>query len=204
MTDNFVLQQLNAQLLHGMARKDAESAKIALECGADPNAKDEHKRNMLSLAAEWGYAEIAQMLIDKGAKIDVGDGSAEMTPLMHAAFRGHADVVRLLLAHGAEVNRICSSGDTALTFSVYHKGSAEAVRLLVENGADLKHKNAGGMTSLEMAETFQHEEIVDLLKKAPAIQEALRIEAGHEVVVKKQEYLKQRAQRHKLKSGMRP
>ena len=53
------------------------------------------------LAAQYGYARIAKLLLTYGAEPDRlrEDGT---TPLLFAAYYGHAKVVALLLAAGAD------------------------------------------------------------------------------------------------------
>src|SRR5205823_4768231 len=82
--------------------------------GADPNVTTEFGLTVLMAAAQGGgEVEIARLLIDKGARVDVADKSGG-TALMYAADRGKAEFVRLLLAKGADVNARDKSGATAL------------------------------------------------------------------------------------------
>jgi ankyrin repeat protein len=57
-----------------------ETAKLAVELGADPNAADESGQTALHFAAYIGADAIAQFLVEKGAKADTKD-SYGMTPL---------------------------------------------------------------------------------------------------------------------------
>lgn len=80
--------------------KQAESARLLLKHGADPNAKDFRGRTPLFDAAFDGNVALVKMLLDNGARAAVSDVDGH-TPLHHAR---DAQIARLLLAHGADVN----------------------------------------------------------------------------------------------------
>jgi ankyrin repeat protein len=56
----------------------------------------------LHLAAWSGTAEIATLLLDKGADVNAREAEWEQTPLIFAAAQNRLDVVRVLLARGAD------------------------------------------------------------------------------------------------------
>lgn len=80
--------------------KQAESARLLLRHGADPNAKDFRGRTPLFDAAFDGNVALVKMLLQNGASAAVSDDDGH-TPLHHTR---DAQVARLLLAHGADVN----------------------------------------------------------------------------------------------------
>jgi len=53
----------------------------------------------LTLAACGGHAELANLLIERGANLEEVNDEG-YTPLMEAAREGHEEMVALLLAHG--------------------------------------------------------------------------------------------------------
>ncbi|RYP68603.1 hypothetical protein DL771_006575 [Monosporascus sp. 5C6A] len=71
-------------------------------------------QTLLSWAVEKGHKEIVQLLLDKGAEIDLKD-SKSRTPLSWAAGKGHKEIVQLLLDKGAEIDSKDSSSRTPLS-----------------------------------------------------------------------------------------
>ena len=104
----------------------------------------------LSLAADLGFADICELLIQAGARIDHRT-FADNTPLFLAASRGYTTIIRMLLRAGASVDRRGASmgdgdtSDTPLTRAAYH-GYPEPTRLLLEAGAavDARSEPSGG------------------------------------------------------------
>ena len=56
----------------------------------------------LHIAAREGHLEIASLLIDKGAEIDVLDRN-DFTPLHNATWNGNLEMTKLLLDAGADI-----------------------------------------------------------------------------------------------------
>jgi ankyrin len=103
----------------------------------------------LYAAACGGDAELARLLLDRGADPDVkaADGQA---PLHAAAYHGDADVAELLLAHGAEVDCRDAAGWAPL-----HRAAAvtdiDLARTLLDYGADPNAIGFAGVTPLYVA-----------------------------------------------------
>jgi ankyrin repeat protein len=123
------------------ARQGARAAVGALaEAGADLDATDPDGATALALAAINGHADVVALLLDKGAKPNIGDRTG-MTPLYAAVdlhtmqlgfgrpdpppsiVAGSVDMVNALLAHGADPNvrlasrilkRVYTAGDGKL------------------------------------------------------------------------------------------
>jgi len=90
-------------LLTAATRGRREACKVLIERGADIHAS-EYDRGFTALhwAAKHGWADVAELLIARGAKVD-GVAQRGGTPLQVAAFGGRNAVIRTLLAHGADV-----------------------------------------------------------------------------------------------------
>jgi ankyrin repeat protein len=85
----------NGNDLLGMATS-LEIVRLLLERGADPNRGNDHGWTKLHQAGYSNRRELAQLMLDAGARSDIsarGDGG---TPLVAALFWGHREVVDLL------------------------------------------------------------------------------------------------------------
>jgi uncharacterized protein len=67
----------------------------------------------LITASNNNCVDIAQMLLDRGAKTERQDRDG-MTALLHAATKNYFDIFNMLLDHGANIDHCDNSGQTAL------------------------------------------------------------------------------------------
>jgi len=120
----------------------------------------------LHLAAHYGYASIAEILLQYGAGINTrSHNDLNNTPLHAATVNvGTAAVVRLLLDMGADVNAMQHGGWTALQAAAQN-GDVENVQLLIDAGADLYARNDQDQTALVLAMAKNHATIVDILRR---------------------------------------
>lgn len=117
-------------------RGDISAIERQLQRGVTRDALD----GALMAAATGAKADLAtlQLLIDRGANVNVVGGSLERTPLMLAASAGNPAKVRFLLAAGADprfVNRSNYSTITALP-TANDDGHNEILEILLQAGAD--------------------------------------------------------------------
>jgi len=106
---------------------------------------------LLPLVARRGYIGVAKVLIELGAKVDLG----ERTALREATEVGHKAMVALLISKGADVN---AGGWTPLHVAA-QKGRIEIAKCLIAAGADI---DAGNWTPL-MEAAYYHKDMVKLL-----------------------------------------
>jgi ankyrin repeat protein len=102
----------------------------------------------LHIAARCGQVAVMELLLSKGAPVDIEDERGD-TPLAYAADKGTAEAVQKLLAHGADPNHVACTGRTPL-FAATLRDRAEIVTLLLENGAN-PDIQANGSTALHFA-----------------------------------------------------
>ena len=69
----------------------------------------------LVYASCFGHEDVAEVLIEEGAKVDIQDKN-RWTPLMWAMTNRHKEIVKLLLDHGASTDVKSSGGRTAFDF----------------------------------------------------------------------------------------
>jgi ankyrin repeat protein len=82
--------------LHGaVARRDVEIAKMLLEAGADPNARQERGFVPLHDAAANGNAALVELLLKHGARADAKTDDGKTAGEM-AAERGHKELAEML------------------------------------------------------------------------------------------------------------
>lgn len=116
--------------------------------GVDLNQVERLDKTPLKLAAEEGFQDIVQILIDNGA--DVNGKPQQRTPLMDAAQKGKKDAVQALLKNNADIDAVDKEGDTALHVAAL-AGQAEMCEFLMANGANVHAKNENGSSTLHFA-----------------------------------------------------
>ena len=79
------------------------------------------------IRGEAGNKEIVELLIAKGADVNVKVEDEIETPLHSAASRGHKEIVELLIAEGADVNAKNCAGKTPLD-AAQKKGIVDLLR----------------------------------------------------------------------------
>lgn len=129
----------------------------------DVNAVNENDRTPLHLAVKYGRKEMVEMLLDKGAKVDVVD-NRNRTPLHLAAqYNEKKEIVEMLLNKGAKVDVVDNRDRTPLHYATKN-GHMEIVKeLLKVKGIDVNAKDEDGKTPLDFT---TNKEIKTLLKKA--------------------------------------
>ncbi len=118
---------------------------------------------LLMLAANCGHERVVELLLRRGAEINLQD-SIGITALMAAARNGCERVVNLLIRRGAEVNLQDSDGFTALMNAALLNHTA-IVRRLLRAGADAAARTASGKTAPQMAKAKGNAECVEAFKK---------------------------------------
>jgi len=116
------------------------------------------------LASSNGHKDIVQLLIGKGAILDV-QLEDDWTALMLTSSKGHKDIVQLLIDNGAILDVQKKDGYTALMLAS-SKGHKDIVKLLIDKGAKLDLQEKDGSTALMLASIKGDKDIVQLLTGA--------------------------------------
>lgn len=87
--------------LHWTARLGLKAmARLLIDNGANPNARNDDNDTPLHWAARAGRKELAVILLAHGARVNAVDREG-WTPLRWAQAQGHEDLARILVAAGA-------------------------------------------------------------------------------------------------------
>jgi ankyrin repeat protein len=100
-------------LIDASMKGNIESARQAIEEGADVNALDTRGRAPIQNALHSGNIEAVKLLIDSDANLNVKSANS-WTPLYEAVLIGDLETVKLLLENGAQVNAKDQMGGTAM------------------------------------------------------------------------------------------
>jgi ankyrin repeat protein len=167
---------LQQKLIHAVVQDQVEAVQQLLAKGGDPNGRSapapedawafentsvkDPTPPLLVVASRYGSIQgpkIIQMLLDKGAKVNVADRNG-VTPLMVSAELGMGGF-SLLLEHGAKVNVADSNGKTPLMYAMNNRGYG-TVSALLEHGAKINARDKEGETALMYAiRAAQHDPI---------------------------------------------
>jgi ankyrin repeat protein len=107
---------------------------MLLAKGANVNAVDKCRGTALVYAIRNGYKEVVEMLLAKGANIDVANGG---TALQCAVRNGHKGIVEMLLGKGVNVDAADGGGVVVLRSEAkeWHK---EIVQLRVQKKEEVQ------------------------------------------------------------------
>jgi ankyrin repeat protein len=155
------------------------------------NARNERGDSLLLAAAYAGRREIFELLLRRGAGVNLFEAAAlgldetareilgrdpglvkahshdGWTALHLAAFFGHRDLAALLLDQGADVNARSQSERFARDNTPLHAAAAnrhvEVAGLLLERGAEVNAKDGSGFTPLALAANSRSDLLMLLL-----------------------------------------
>jgi ankyrin repeat protein len=150
--------------------KQRDAMKALVDAGADPNALDADRYDMVTIAAVADDPATLQAALKLGNRATNVTSRYDGTALIAAAHLGHVEVVRILLKAGAPVDHVNNLGWTALIESiVLGDGGARhtaTLQALVDGGANVNIADRQGMSPLHLAEGRGYREMADILKAA--------------------------------------
>jgi len=162
--------------LRAVSKKNKELIHKAITAGTNVDAIGAGEETALHIASHHGYAEIVQILIEAGCKLNCQEERHGNTPLMLAVKKGQMsknlekelqDVTSLLIKAGADLNMINNNHQTALILAS-QANNIWAVKMLLEAEADVNIKDNEGKTALDYALIAKNQEIIQQLREAGA------------------------------------
>ena len=133
---------------------------IALGANIDWQNEDNYNYTPLHLAVREESVEIARMLIDAGADLDIQDTWGSDTPLHDAAFFGRVEIARMLIDAKADLDVQDNDGRTPLHRAAGN-GRVEIARMLIDAGSRKDIRDEDGRIPYDFAQT---RELKKLLK----------------------------------------
>ena len=157
-------------LIEAVNRGDFRSVKQLLTI-EDPNQTDSSGATPLHIAAQFGYQDIAEQLIAKGANV-LAKNHQRKTPLHIAARYNQTKIIRLLLANNSNVDAEDFDGilDSTPLHEASEMGHLNSAEILVYRGADLQAVNSDKLTPVDLAVVNDHVELVQFFLKNLTIQ----------------------------------
>jgi TonB family protein len=183
------LTKLNyTPLMKAASEGCVEIVRLLLDAKVDVNrAEPRHKYNPLLKAVMFNRPEIVELLIARGAKIEVTDKFGN-TALMLASRSGYIDIVEFLIEKGAKVNTKSLIGHTALLYALEF-GQPEIAEMLIDAGADVKSVDIYNNSTLILAASRGYSDIVaSLVGKGVDINLKTKKDETAAVLAQKNEY----------------
>lgn len=150
-------------LREAVLNRDAESVRLLLLFGADPNAIDKHGFTPLFSATELGFVDAAKMLVKYGADPNTSAGPDADTPLALAVMDSKVELAQLYLMYGGDANRIMASGNTVLIRAIDRKTPKRLIELVLNYGGDPNGKNGEGTSPMFQCITMQRFDLAQAL-----------------------------------------
>ncbi|KAK3766741.1 hypothetical protein RRG08_062871 [Elysia crispata] len=165
-SEYFVVSQahLNVSLLEACKEGRKFIVQRLVRSGAEVNVRGNKRcTTPLHIAAEQGFVDIADFLLDKEADVDAKDHHENSALILAVNRAGSSDMLNLLLVHEANVHHKNSQSITALMKAV-EVMDIDAVKILISAGSDLKQKNRVGETALDIAVRLGISDVFDSLQ----------------------------------------
>ncbi len=148
------IQAIRAQVASYAALREGnlDHLRVLLDAGVDVNqpltvTRKRDQKNLLMIASGLGDTAALQLLLSRGADVDLRNRDG-MTALLLAAAADHPEAVEMLVEHGADPHeRSGIDGQTPLLVAA-RSGAARALAALLALGADVNQPSAGGETPL--------------------------------------------------------
>jgi uncharacterized protein len=149
-----------------------EVARTLLKAGADPNALDRQRYDLITIAAVRGDVEMIRVGLVGGSSAKNITSPYDGTALIAAAHLGQVEVVQTLIAAKAPLDHVNNLGWTALIEAIVLGDGGPrhtaVLRALVEAGANVNLGDRSRTSPLALARQRGYSEMVRILERAGA------------------------------------
>ncbi|MGN6618825.1 MAG: ankyrin repeat domain-containing protein [Ilyomonas sp.] len=158
------METLYTDFFEACRRGDKETVERLYEANPEIiHIKDTRGFTPLIIAVYNNEVEVADFLLNKGARAETRDENAGNTALMGVCFKGYKELAEKLIEAGADINQRNNQGATALTFAATF-GHLEIAKMLLEKGADVNASDVRGKSPLDHAIIQENEKMIELLQ----------------------------------------
>ena len=156
-------------LVQAVMNDNLEEVKVRVAMRERVNVRDKAYDGLspLHAAVQNGNVEIAQFLLEHGAKVNIRDHE-KRTPMMMLDDDAKPELVQLLINYGAKAKLLDKEKNGALHHLAQSGADAEIIRLLVNYGYNSNALNKEGKTPLMLAAENDKEDIVSALLQTGA------------------------------------
>ena len=169
-------------------KKDrVDAVELLLDLGTSPNVEDSKKQRPLHIAGYKDAVRVAQLLIDRGAEIDMREANWSNTPLDCAVYYQHPRMIALLSQYSRDVWNLVYVGNVERLREIFaarpdlakvvwdkwtplmwlpedEARAVEIVKLFLQHGADPSIRNKEGLTAADYARKRALNEAAELLR----------------------------------------
>ncbi len=175
LTRDFLLAELahqHADLDIFEAAATGDTARLAAILDAEPTPLETYSGDgwtALHLAAAFATPEAVDLLLKRGARVDVRSKNPQANQPLHAALAlsRNPETVKLLLEADADPNVTQAGGFTPL-FSAATANRRDLAELLLAHGAKAQIRSDRNKTAADFAREREHADLADWLESQPA------------------------------------
>lgn len=138
LDQNMVFNGPPEPIVTAIAKDKASKVEGYLDAGIDVNAYSIHGERLLYIAAGYGANQVIQLLLSRGANINLFNIASQNTPVVMAAYNHDDELVRTLIEAGADVNA------PNLVSFIVQNCNLETLSFAISHGARLEETNNNG------------------------------------------------------------
>lgn len=153
--------ELCKELMIAAKAGDKEEIERTVDEGVDVDYQNEFGQSALMVASWEGHLGIVEILLNADADPDLQDGFGK-SALHEAALGGHHTIVHRLISGGAKIDLTDEEQRTPLHYAAM-RGKRRIVEVLLLFGANVSLLTKFAESAVELAYSYHHDDIVDLL-----------------------------------------